>query len=578
MTRYYPDSIDKEHNSEVKFFNQLKHYASNENWVILHSLGLSRPTGEIDFVILIPNEGIICIEVKGGRVFSENGQWFGIDKNGIKHVKPKSPFMQSRTNMFNLLHDVTVHFGKEHILSRSTWHYMVCFTDIDCPPVTPEFNRLEVIDVKDMLNDMTKTIIESLREQRKKLNKQKEYFSPSISDINNLLKYIRPNFDRIPSKSASISFTEEKIISLTEEQYDGLDLLELNDRCLMEGAAGTGKTVLAIEYAKRMAKKNYSVLFICYNNLLGSWLNTQLSTYSNITVNNFHKVFRDLIIEGAYKDNYIAEESENNNDFYVKRFCEYTLNTIIETEIQYDILIIDEVQDLCITPYFDVFDILLRNGLKDGKWALFGDFNRQSLYAHIEDDPKNLIRQYSDNTHFTQQRLKVNCRNTLKIAETTAYLSGFEKPPAKAQISSDLPVEFITWESLHEELDKLSHVLKKLAKDNILQNQIVILSPKKISNSIVSKLSTEFKINEITKNNFLKPQSAVGFSSIYSFKGMESPVVIITDLDETEVANYDSLLYTGMSRAKSLLIVMLSNETYSTLQPRIIAAIKENLK
>ncbi len=59
---------------------------------------------------------------------------------------------------------------------------------------------------------------------------------------------------------------------------------------------------------------------------------------------------------------------------------------------------------------------------------------------------------------------------------------------------------------------------------------------------------------------------------------MESSVIIITDLDKSESSNYDSLLYTGMSRAKSLLTVLFSEETYQSLQPRILASIRENLK
>lgn len=579
MARMYPDTYNEETPaSEEKFFNHLKHYASTKGWVVLHSLGLSRPTGEIDFVVLIPNEGFVCIEVKGGHVFSENGNWYGINKSGNTHRKPQSPFLQSRKSMFNLWNDVKEHFGDSHILSKSTWHYMVCFTDIECPPVTPEFIRSDVIDVNDIMNDAAKNIIQSLKDRRVQLNRQSEYFSPSNSNINTLLKFLRPNFDRIPLKSASIAFSEEKIISLTEEQYEGLDLLEMNDRCLIEGSAGTGKTVLAIEFAKRMSKKNLSVLVICYNNLLGSWMSDQFLDFPNVSAGNFHKVFRDLILKSNQQENYLASEAENKNDFFANSFCDYAQDAIIDTETQFDILIVDEVQDLCTTGYFDVLDMALQNGLKHGKWGIFGDFNRQSLYVHIETEPRQLISQYTQNSNFTQQRLKMNCRNTLNIVEATAFLSGFEKVPSKGGVPPGLPVDYQTWKSPEEELKKLSEILIKLKQDKIPYNQIMILSPKKYNNSVASKLDSKYKVKEITKSNFRNIRSEIGFSSIYSFKGMESSVIIITDLDKSESSNYDSLLYTGMSRAKSLLTVLFSEETHQSLQPRILASIMEDLK
>ena len=54
--------------------------------------------------------------------------------------------------------------------------------------------------------------------------------------------------------SVRIERAEEKLLRLTEEQYDRLEELEDNPRCLFEGAAGTGKTLLAVEFARRRAR------------------------------------------------------------------------------------------------------------------------------------------------------------------------------------------------------------------------------------------------------------------------------------------------------------------------------------
>ena len=66
--------------------------------------------------------------------------------------------------------------------------------------------------------------------------------------------------------------TESQLLTLTEEQYEKLDSLEENDRCLFEGGAGTGKTLIAGEFARREAVLGRKVGIFCYNKLLGSYI------------------------------------------------------------------------------------------------------------------------------------------------------------------------------------------------------------------------------------------------------------------------------------------------------------------
>ena len=55
--------------SEQQIFNKLKHGPGTSGWVVIHSLGVSVPENknprEIDFLIMVPGGGVICLEVKG---------------------------------------------------------------------------------------------------------------------------------------------------------------------------------------------------------------------------------------------------------------------------------------------------------------------------------------------------------------------------------------------------------------------------------------------------------------------------------------------------------------------------------
>lgn len=94
---HYDDSTVS--NAERRIFDLLKDDPDTASWVVLHSLGLSRraakPYGEIDFVVLVPEGGIVCLEVKGGRITCADGIWYTTDRHGKKHQMKRSPFIPS---------------------------------------------------------------------------------------------------------------------------------------------------------------------------------------------------------------------------------------------------------------------------------------------------------------------------------------------------------------------------------------------------------------------------------------------------------------------------------------------------
>ena len=85
--------------SERRVFERLRDDPAAGSWTVLHSLGLARrrsgPYGEIDFVVIVPDEGVVCLEVKGGRVSCENGVWRTRNRRG-EVAALKSPFMQAQ--------------------------------------------------------------------------------------------------------------------------------------------------------------------------------------------------------------------------------------------------------------------------------------------------------------------------------------------------------------------------------------------------------------------------------------------------------------------------------------------------
>jgi hypothetical protein len=93
--------------SERRVFACLRSASGSENWTVLHSLGISSDwTGEfaeIDFVVIMPGNGIVCIEVKGGAVSVHNGVWTTLNRRGEVETLRRSPYRQAQEGMWKLL-------------------------------------------------------------------------------------------------------------------------------------------------------------------------------------------------------------------------------------------------------------------------------------------------------------------------------------------------------------------------------------------------------------------------------------------------------------------------------------------
>ena len=226
----------------------------------------------------------------------------------------------------------------------------------------------------------------------------------------------------------SVGRIEKKLLRLTEEQYARLDELEANPRCLFEGAAGTGKTLLALEYARRASGNGSKVALLCFNRLLGAWLQQQTKG-TGVAAGTWHAIMRRLILESSSANDFQEEEkkalqSGNARALFAETYPFYAELALEELGAPYDVVVMDEAQDLCNQQILDVLNLAMPGGLAGGRWAIFGDFTRQALYGGTE-DPVAALSRYCD--HFVRANLTLNCRNTRRIAEETTLVAGFDR-------------------------------------------------------------------------------------------------------------------------------------------------------
>lgn len=553
--------------SEKRVFNTLKSDKNSDELIVFHSIGLSqrgrkKPYGEIDFVILIPKLGVICLEVKGGGVSCKDGEWQTINRfNNVNKLK-KSPFIQVREGMASLRNAVNDRHG--NLFQKCFFCTLVVFPDVEAPPRTPEFEIDEVIDIDDLGPNIFSIIQSKIKSQKKRMGWEGMTSLSEASDVKILTQYLRPNFELKVLRSSRIRRDVEDLVVLTEEQAQLIEGCIDNSRCLVKGAAGTGKTMMAIEAVKIKSVEKLNIGFFCYNKVFGGWLQREISSQGiqNIRVGSIYETLVDLIRNSSFYAQFCVERNEildrSLNDVFEKLIPKYAIAAIQEIGDELDYLILDEGQDLIKPELLDVFDVWLRGGLRNGSWLIVGDFCHQAIYSN-QDATHNLIETLEKYTsHYFNFKLTLNCRNTKNIAETTALYSGFENMPYRVNQIEGEPVNRSFCETKEVLSVKLHNQIKHLLDEGVSPSDITILSSKTFKDSIVSSIS-KYNILDISNSSTLIPdRKDITFSTIHSFKGLESPVVIVTDI-EGIVGHYNrSLLYIAMSRASSYLSVLMN--------------------
>ena len=87
-----------------------------------------------------------------------------------------------------------------------------------------------------------------------------------------------------------IAGSESRRLVLTKEKMGVLDFVRSHRRVAMRGGAGTGKTVLALEKARRLANDGFQTLLTCDNRQLADHLARLCAGTANLDVMSFHQL------------------------------------------------------------------------------------------------------------------------------------------------------------------------------------------------------------------------------------------------------------------------------------------------
>ncbi len=569
-----PNSIDSNSSGgEKAVFRHFSNDVNSNSFIILHSLfvakHLTRISGELDFLVLAPGLGIFALEVKHGRVERESGIWKFTDRNNKVATSTIGPFRQVNDTMHSLrnyLFDLTKDHPKlQSKINKYMFGCGVMFTGLD------EFYDYGTeaepwqIFTRSGFRAPASHYISALSNGFHEKYKSKHWYDvnssrPTKEDCDTLYKLLRGDFHYNYSNLNQILDEENVIAHFTEEQFELLSFLGYNDRGLIQGGAGTGKTLMATEWFQRNSSDNFKIGFFCFNKKLGQRLNAEITQCINIEnagsfIGNLHSY---MISQTKLTPPSIDQSQFYNTDLPLQCLIE---NESLSEQDKFDMLIIDEAQDLMSESYIDVFDSMLKGGIAKGKWVMFGDFCNQLIY---QINPEDIINQVSSVSAFTRiPPLKINCRNSKNIVLYNHTTTGCEKQLSPEGMIQGEHVEHF-FPAKSKVAFKVDEIIKQLLNKKVPHSKITVLTKKSIEKSelLTSKEAQSWK------------KEGLEFSTIHSYKGLENSFVIVSEFDELESDYATSLLYIGISRAKLKLFLVLDSELEKSYNQLLATRIK----
>lgn len=501
----------------------------NRRWHTPPKRGKVAMPAEADFLVAHPDRGILVVEVKGGRIRYEpsTDSWYSNDER-LK----QSPFAQVQRTRYRLRDVLNASSTREIGFPLGE---AVAFPDVDVKPGDIPLGDVEerVIDAGD-LADLEPALVRAF-----------DAFGLQGNDavfgkrgIHALTGTVAGSVDIQRSLGTTVSESEAEIIRLTENQYEILDALDGNQRMVVLGGAGTGKTLLAIEEARRLAAQGLQVLVTCFNQPLGVYLAGQFSDTKRVEALHFHGICTAWASQAGL--DYARRDGESEREYYEVRAPNFLSEAAEKLERRVDAVLVDEAQDF-LPEWFDALELLLED--RGGIMFLFADEN-QSIYRQGFVAPAG----------FFTYRLRANLRNAASIHRLLVEHFG-EESTSKGPTGVEVSVR--TWRTDKDLRKELSRLLSSFRDNGIPSEWVTVLTGRSAKSSRLANDDGHVGVFRLCSN----PRSAtdIRLASVRRFKGLESPVVILCEMEELDSDAARSLWYTGLSRARSALVLLVND-------------------
>ncbi|TGN63885.1 DUF2075 domain-containing protein [Nocardioides eburneiflavus] len=528
MPRLIPESPTFTTTSEQAVWERLRMSLADDD-VLIANLRLTdeRKDHEVDLVVLMPDIGIVTVEVKGGSVWWDDG--WRIMRRG--HEATIHPVDQARDAKYALRGYVErdERWGSR---TRVGWSHAVVtpYSEFGSDFALPDLPRWALHDKHDQDH-----LVGRIRQTAQRMTHGQRV--ATLDDVDEIAEILTGRLPTTYDVRAEADQRADVADRLTLEQATILRVTRLLHRVEVRGGAGSGKTVLALQQAKELTRggqdrKPQRVALLCYSIGLAEHLRREVATWPRnhrpAFVGTFH----------AFGKQWGAPDGDRtDSDFWEERLpAEMAeLATALPDGKKYDAVIVDEAQDFADSWWTPVLRALRDE--EEGGLYVYSDEN-QRIFARFGRPPVALVPLVLDH----------NLRNTRQIHESFGplapsrmYSRGGDGPAVRfLDVAGDDPLDVAD-----DEVDRLL--------DNGWDPQHVALLTTGHRHPIQVE-RTDFH----DQNGYWRTywDDDVFYGHVLGCKGLERRAVVLCLNEDGSRDRARERLYVGMSRATDELVVV----------------------
>lgn len=442
MARLIPQHVEGSPRSENIVIDALR--SLDDTWTILWDVPVGlfgKPSADlrqIDVLLLHPHAGLLILEVKGGEIRCDRGDWYTRPRFASSQwIKLKrSPFKQvadARYTLERFLQD------KLRVPRRAFGHAVVFPGASVTTDLGPDAPRALVLDADDL-----RAPERALRRAASAWGEDRR-IDPTL--LEEVVELLRPSFQLTVLASSAAAETRDQLerethrqAEMVKSQVEAYRRLLASERVVTIGGAGTGKTVIAARLASQLAFTGTRTLLLCHRAGVQSFIHTLMKT--PVAARSAGAVRADDLVVASWTalEREVARAlGRTNVSARDPQLGDYFLEfRDVHLPAPFDAVVVDEGQEFSAVQ-LEALTWLLDDPEKSPFYVFADPYQHSGLFTTATKDrlDRKITFQWEPPVGSEKILLTTNCRNSKPIAQLAANFYPEDAP--RALVSGPVP-------------------------------------------------------------------------------------------------------------------------------------------